>query len=184
MVMVTSAVGGEGRTTLATYLAAACARSGKRVLLIDADMQDPQQHIVFDRDGSRGFCDVLRATSTAESCVTSAEFEGLDLLPAGRSNPASRRTLTSEQFPEILSALAVDYDYVVIDTSPVLTSMEPLAMGRCADVVLLTAMRDLTSATELTDACGRLSACGIEPEGLIFQGGQLTHRRLATRKDA
>ena len=177
IIMVTSAVGGEGKTVLANQLAISFAYGGQRTLLIDADTSRAQQHAIFGLDGTHGFCDGLREGGNTAAYVQRTPYDGLDLLPAGRRDAASQKALANHSLESCLSELRAAYDIVLIDTGPVLTSAEPLMIGRSADEIILSAMRDVSQSTRVAEARERLSAVGLELSGVVVQGVPVATRR-------
>src|SRR5262249_30888475 len=83
VVMVTSALGGEGKTSLASHLATSLARAGCRTLLIDGDLRRPVVHRLFDVDGTPGLSEVLRGEAAVEDAVSPTPVDSLWILPAG-----------------------------------------------------------------------------------------------------
>lgn len=177
IILLTSALGGEGKSTLAGHLAVSLSRAGKRIVLVDADTRNPQQHLVFGVDGGRGFCDGLRAGADIDEYSLPTGYEGLSLLPAGRPDAASHKALANDVVESCLKELSANYDFVVIDAGPVLTNAEPLILGRHCDAVVLSVLRDTSQTAKVEEAVQRLRAVGVELAGVVVHGGAPELRR-------
>src|SRR5208337_3654070 len=93
VVMITSALSGEGKTSLASHLATSLARSGLRTLLIDADLRSPALHRLFDLTPDPGLSEVLRGEAALEDVVTPTAIEELKVITAGRCDHQTLRIL-------------------------------------------------------------------------------------------
>lgn len=182
-ILVTSSVGGEGKTTLASYMAAGFARTGKRVLLIDADTGNPQQHTIFGCDGEAGLCDALRDNDDTTPYISAAGYDGLYLLPAGKRDAASRRALANNRMSELLGSMRSQYDFIVIDSAPVLTNVEAMTIGRDVDSVVLSVMRDVSRTDQLLDARDRLQAVQVAVSGVVVHGDTIALRKQKLKSD-
>lgn len=129
---------GEGTTSIATNLAGAIAREGRRVLLIDACFASPKLHEVYSVAEPGGFCELLGGAEPA-SLVRSTRIPGLDVLVNGEptSDPASM--LNTERFGELISTLTAAYDHVIFDCDAVSTGDAPRIVASLADVTVLVA---------------------------------------------
>jgi capsular exopolysaccharide synthesis family protein len=133
VVMVTSAVAGEGKTLTAANLALTLAESyGRNTLLIDADLRRPAVHELFDVPNVSGLSDGLRATAEQKLSLRRVSPR-LSVLTAGQPDQDPAGLLTSESMRRIVEEAAAAFDWVVIDTPPV---------GLLADAKLLAAMVD------------------------------------------
>jgi succinoglycan biosynthesis transport protein ExoP len=139
--MVTSSEPGDGKTTVMANLSVAFAQSGKRTLLIDADMRRPGMSTMLEKRGREGLSQVLRddaplEESVAENIVTNV-VDGLDFIPSGTRpiNPAE--LLTSDRFSELLAWAETDYDQILVDAPPILAVSDPAIIGRMVDGVVL-----------------------------------------------
>jgi capsular exopolysaccharide synthesis family protein len=135
-VLVTSAVPGEGKSTTALNLALAMAERTRRVLLVDADLRLPSIADYCQLDGSVGLTSVLRGAVAAVDAIQ--PWAGvLDVLPAGQVPPNPNQVLGSKAFADFLTEMASHYDFVVIDSSPVLPATDALTLSRLVDGVLV-----------------------------------------------
>jgi tyrosine-protein kinase Etk/Wzc len=140
--LVTSAVKGEGKSFISATLAIAFAQTGKRVVLIDADLRKPDLHRLFGLDGDVGLANVLRDAAPLESALLPTQLETLKLLPAGvvpkDSDAATPAELfSSEAMQHLLQRLKERFDIVLIDTTPMMAVTDPSILAPMTDGVLL-----------------------------------------------
>ena len=176
VVMVSSAGSQEGKTTLAAQLAISLARTGRRTLLVDADMHNPQQHQVFGIPFGKGFCELLRGEVNAEDVTQAVSAEGLWLMPAGYCNQASLRAIADETAGKIISDVKSEYDFIVLDSGPVLTGADPMLLGQNVDATILSVRRDISRLPKIVEAYDRLQSVGIYVMGAVVNGATMEVR--------
>jgi capsular exopolysaccharide synthesis family protein len=138
---------GEGKTTVAAYLATSLAEANIRVLLVDGDLRRPTLHRVMEEDGTQGLGSLL--SGDAQDCVpVPTSLPKLDFMGAGTgiANPAE--LLHSRQLPELMAHWRTLYDYIIIDTSPLGLVSDGLLFGELADG-LLWVVRDRVSRKDV-----------------------------------
>jgi capsular exopolysaccharide synthesis family protein len=170
VVMVASAVEGEGKTALAGQLAAGLARGWRRTLLIDCDLRRPKAHEALGVALEPGLCDALRGTIEFEQAVRSTHVNKLWMLPAGQWDPAALHSLSREEVSAFFARLRKHYDYVIINTAPVLSSAESLLIGRQADAAILAVLRDVSRLPAVHAAYRRLTRVGVRVLGAVVLG--------------
>ncbi len=170
VVMVTSALGGEGKTTLAGHLAISLARAGQRTLLIDFDLRRPSLHRLFDLTGVPGMCELLRGEAGIDEIIQPTPLSMMWAIAAGQYDDEATHALARVDMRAFLDRLRQDYDFVVVDTSPVLPVSDGLLVGQYVDAVILSVLRDKSRMPAVAAACDRLSALGIRVLGAIVAG--------------
>jgi capsular exopolysaccharide synthesis family protein len=170
VVMVTSAEPREGKTTTASQLAASLARSGRRTVLVDADIRNPGAHRVFDMPLEPGLCELLRGEAERDAAIHPTRTPNLWLLPGGRCDLRSVQALSNSYLGSAIAALCVQFDYVVIDSGPVLKVADPLMVGQHVDAAILSVLRDVSEIPKVYEACERLRAVGITVLGSVVNG--------------
>ena len=137
VIQVTSPLPGDGKSTLAANLAVTIAKSGKHVLIIDADFRKPTLHQLFGINAEHGLVSVVRGTCSPMDAIIRTDVSGLSLLPVTQraSNPAE--LLTTPEFRELLVSFSQQYDFVIVDTPPLLAVTDPSAVAAQVDGVLL-----------------------------------------------
>ena len=170
VVMVTSALGGEGKTTIASHLATSLARAGKNVLLVDGDMRRPFIHRVFGHDLVPGVAEVIRNEIESDAAIQQTDIPNLAILSGGVGDQLSAQLLAQERVSELLSAWRSHYDFVIVDSAPVLPVTDTLLISQHVDGVLFAIRRDVSRATKVLSACQRLSLLGVPLLGAIAIG--------------
>jgi capsular exopolysaccharide synthesis family protein len=135
--LVTSAQGGEGKTTVAANLAVSLAQLGERVLLIDADLRRPSLHNFFGNKGSSGLVNFLTGDSDWRSLIYHAAPTGLDLLFCGPVPPNPADLLSSESMPALIREASKEYKFVVVDSPPLLNLADSRILSTLVDGVIL-----------------------------------------------
>lgn len=170
IVLVTSPSTLEGRTTVASQLAASLARAGRRTLLIDGDMRHPALHTLFDLPLEDGLCEVLRAEVEVSDVVRPTHAEGLWVLTAGYCDADAVHALATDQVQPIFEKLRAEYDFIVIDGAPVLGLSDSLLFGQHCDGALLSVLRDHTTLPKIHQSAELLRSVGIRLIGSVING--------------
>ncbi len=138
VIMVTSALPQEGKTTTSINTAVVLAQKGVRVLLIDADLRRPSIHKTLGMGPHSGLSNVLTGSTTVEQAITSSPIlPNLFVLPSGTPPPNPAELLASANMRDLLNQLREQYDHVVIDTPPSLSVTDAVVLSPRADAVVL-----------------------------------------------
>jgi capsular exopolysaccharide synthesis family protein len=170
VIQVTSPNQGDGKSTLAGNLAIAMAQSGKKVLIVDADCRRPRQHKVLGLAASVGLADVLAGLTGIDDAIRATATEGLSLLPCGSLPPNPAELLTSPRFQELLGELRQRYDFVLVDTPPLLAVTDPCVVAARVDAVLLTIRMSRKCRPGAVRAREILAALGVKILGVVVNG--------------
>jgi capsular exopolysaccharide synthesis family protein len=170
VIQVTSPNKGDGKSTVTANLAVSIAQSGKSVLLIDADFRRPRQHKIFGDTGALGLVSVLTGAADLKDALRQTTVPNLTLLPCGPrpSNPAE--LLTSAAFQEMLDWLKEHFDYVLIDTPPLLAVSDPSIVAPRVDGVLLTIRISRNGRPHAERAKELLSTLNARVIGVVVNG--------------
>lgn len=136
VILITSSQSGEGKTSLASNLALVTAQAGQRVLLIDADMRKPQVHHRFQISNLDGLSSVLIRERTLKDVVVAAQTPNLYLMPSGPIPPNPSEMLSSRSMRELVESCRKEFDYIFIDSSPVLAVADALVLTGISDGTL------------------------------------------------
>ena len=137
-IMIASTRPSEGKSSIASLTAIALALNGARVLLIDADLRRPSVHIRFRMSKSPGLSSVLSGKNAAKDAILPwDELPALHVLPSGPIPPLPSELLGSQQMSDFLHAAEKDYDFILLDTPPVLAVTDASVLSRMADAVIL-----------------------------------------------
>jgi capsular exopolysaccharide synthesis family protein len=170
VIMVTSAAGGEGKTTLACHLAASLARNWRRTLLIDADLRNPSAHARFDLPPEPGLSEVLRSEVEADEAIKATPLPRLSLLPAGRCDRHAIEGLSQDSLGELFERLGQHFDFIVVDVSPVLPVADALQVGQHADAAIFSVLRHVSRLPDVYAAQQRLAALHVRVLGAVVIG--------------
>jgi polysaccharide biosynthesis transport protein len=165
--LVTSAVPGEGKSTIAAHLAVACAQMGRKVLLVDANLRRPTLDKTFKVAGPIGLSDVLMGKRPYTDAVIKLEQPGLFLMPAG---PVSRTAadLIGTRSSTVLSKIQRDFDLVIVDAPSILAAPETQELAGAVDGVLLLTKAGGTGAKLVSEALSRLLRARANVVGLVL----------------
>jgi len=140
ILVVTSCVPSEGKTTTAINLAVTLAQTGARVLVIDADMRRPRIHSAFGIQNQRGLCNILANETSETETLALLQHEkdsGLYLLAAGPTPPNPAELIGSEQMRKLVVELAATFDHIVIDSPPIASFTDGVLLSAISDGVIL-----------------------------------------------
>ncbi len=166
--LITSSRPGEGKTTVALYLAATMAKAGSRVLLVDGDMRRAKLHRYFTVASSPGLAEILAEEQMPEHPVVATALPNLHFLPAGAASTEPGELVLGPAFGVFLRQLAPHYDHVLIDSPPVLAADDAAALAPGMDGVLFVVRGSYTSARMVRDALDALRQRHSRVLGLIF----------------
>ncbi|CAN5380986.1 polysaccharide biosynthesis tyrosine autokinase [soil metagenome] len=171
MIQVTSPNQGDGKSTLAANLAVSIAQSGKRCLLVDCDMRRPRVHRVFHlADPGPGLAAVIMGGVPLSAAIQRSCVENLFLLPCGKKPQNPAELLTSPNFGDLLDRLKADFDYVILDTPPVLAVSDPSAVAPRADGVILVFRMSNKVRPAAERAREQLAQIGANIIGVVVNG--------------
>ncbi|MGD0383010.1 MAG: polysaccharide biosynthesis tyrosine autokinase [Thermoguttaceae bacterium] len=162
VVMVTSAVSGEGKTTLAAQLAMSLARAGRRTVLVDFDLRQPSFDDAFGLQRSPGVSEILRNESDLARAIQHTQTGNLSVITAGRWNRMALSALANGGADSLFKELRDEYEFVVVDTSPILPIADARFVSQYVDSVVLCVFRDISEAPRIRAACEILEAFGVQ----------------------
>lgn len=166
VIQVTSPVSGEGKTTTASNLAVVFAAAGHRVILIDADLRKPRVHEVFSLPQSEGLTSVLLGEPYQPLVHT--PVANLDVLTSGPQPPNPSEVVGGRQMRALVETLAADYDYVIVDSAPVLPVSDSVGLASLCDGVLLVAQAAKTSKRQASDSANLLARSQTPLLGVVL----------------
>lgn len=166
-VVVTSAMPGEGKSSVSLGLALSLSESMGRVLLIDADLRKPSIADHTGLDGSVGLTSVLLGSASIDEAVQQWGTPGLDVLVAGTIPPNPTQLLASDTMRATLAVLKKRYDFVVIDTSPLIPVTDPLWLVHETDGAIVVARDRKTKRPQLSKAMATLGSVGARVLGVV-----------------
>jgi capsular exopolysaccharide synthesis family protein len=178
---VTSAVASEGKSATATNLAVVMAQLGRRVLLVDADLRKPRLHEVLKVSNRFGLVSYLTGGSDFDSLVCRTQVPQLSVIPSGPTPPNPSELLSSDRMRDLVAAARSRFDFVVIDTPPLLPVTDATLVGDLVDGVTLCMRAGKLTRDEARSCMNRLRMAGIKVLGVVLnrhlasQGGYSRH---------
>ncbi|GAX42392.1 Fis family transcriptional regulator [Tolypothrix sp. NIES-4075] len=168
-IAVTSSVPKEGKSTVSANLAAVMAQLGRRVLLVDADMHHSLQHHIWNLTNTAGLSDVIVGQAEFNTTVKQV-MPNLDILTAGAIPPNPLALLDSKRMANLIEHFSTIYDFVIIDTPPLVLGADALTLSKITDGVLLIARPGIITFTNANAAKESLERSGQNVLGLVVNG--------------
>lgn len=167
VIQITSPCPSDGKSTLAANLAVSIAQAGKSVVIIDADFRKPRVHHLFGlKSDVPGLAAAAEGEADVFAVVQATAVEQLSVIPCGPRPDAPAELLSSPRFAEVLKALKGRFDYVIVDTPPILAVSDPRVVAQRADAVLLTLRLTNTSRNDGVRAAEMLTDLGVNVLGV------------------
>ena len=168
-IMVTSALRGEGKSTLAANLAIAMAQAGHRTILVDADLRQPTQHRIFQTPNRRGLTDLLCAPEPEiEDHLIETSVAGLRLLPSGTLSPNPSELLSSRRMAQLVDFLPQIAEFVVFDSTPAASIADTAILANRVGGVVLLVEAGRTHRTWVNQAALNLERAGATVLGVVL----------------
>ncbi len=174
VVIVTSPLPNDGRTTIAVNLAMTTAQAGRRVLLIDANFRRPCLDKIFTAASQEGLSSLLIGEGQLDRVVCRTDVANLDVLFAGRVPPNPAELLGSSYFHKLIKDASATYDQVIIDTPPILIASDAAVLASVADGVILVLRATANSRGIARRALGLLSDVGAHLFGAVLNAAPVT----------
>lgn len=168
VIVVTSAIPSEGKTTTAVNLAVALAEAGHHVALVEGDLRRPRVSKYMGLIGSVGMSTVLAGQATVEEVLQPTKYEGLQAMASGPIPPNPSELLGSEASRALLVELRSRFDYVIVDGAPLLPVTDSAVLTTHADGALLVTRYGHTKSNELARAIGNLETIGARVLGVVL----------------
>jgi capsular exopolysaccharide synthesis family protein len=168
ILVVTSSVAGEGKTTTVTNLGAALVAAGKRVLIIEADLRRPSLNGYFGATNRLGLTDLVIGHADVDDALYPVGFNGLTLLPSGQLPPNPAELVGTDAMVDLLEHLRDRFDSILIDTPPLLPVTDAAVLAAHADGVLVVARAGKTTRHQLLLAMRSLQAVGARVLGTVL----------------
>ncbi|WDL95247.1 tyrosine-protein kinase family protein [Alicyclobacillus sp. ALC3] len=168
VILVTSAAAGEGRTTTTCNLAVTLSQSGLKVLVVDADMRNPDIHNRLHVNNDVGLSSVLSSSQESPRCIIPTDIPHLQVLPGGHKPENPSPLLAMDQFDGFISQVRQEFDVVLLDSPPLLTTSDALVIARLADGVVFVVDAQRTSRIVAQKALAQLKEMDVHIIGGIL----------------
>lgn len=176
-IMVTSATAGEGKTTTLCNVAATLADAGNKILIIDCDLRKPRIHKFFNLSNAIGVTDILLNGYDYKKFVNKIEYNNISVLTSGHIPKNPSELLSSESMKKFIELLKMEYDYIMIDTPPVVPVTDGVIMSTYIDRVIM-----VCSSGELNIDMGKRAKESLEKVGANILGVVLNKVPMNAKK--
>ncbi|MCB2211525.1 polysaccharide biosynthesis tyrosine autokinase [bacterium] len=168
--VITSPLPSEGKSLTTANLAISVAQSGKRIIVVDCDLRRPMQHKLFDVPRKPGMSDSLLNTDSASihDVIIPTHVNNLDIIPAGSSQHNPSELLGSQRMSAVLGELRSQYDYVLLDSPPVLPAVDSRLLGTLADGLVLIAHAERTKIRNFENALNLIRNLNVPVLGTVL----------------
>ena len=177
VLLVSSSVPGEGKTTVSVNLAMSMAERGKRVLIIDCDLRNPSVTKALRMRAKNSLLDYLTGRMMLRELIQPTAAENLFVIPGGVGGAAASELLTRERGVSMIQAARKLFDFVILDTPPCALLADAAEVAALADAGLLVVRQDCASRDQIIDGVQRLTDAELPMIGWVFNG---VERSLAT----
>lgn len=170
VLMISGASPNAGKTFISSNLAAVIAQSGKKVLLIDADMRKGYTHKIFGVANNNGLSDILAGKSNYNQAIKHIERANFDFISRGITPPNPAELLMHKRFGDLIKLASENYDIVILDTPPILAVTDAAIIGGYAGTTFLVARFEVNTAKEIEVSVKRFENSGVRIKGCILNG--------------
>ena len=167
VILITSPRSGDGKSTSASNFAISLAQTGRKVLLIDGDLRKPSQHRIHNVSNTLGMTDLLTDRFSYSDVVKKTSVATLDLITAGDELPNPAELLTSSRLQELIESLRTLYDFVVVDSPPILAVTDPAILSAVTDGVILIVRANTLRHHEAEETLERINSLGTNLLGMV-----------------
>ncbi|MBO3462264.1 polysaccharide biosynthesis tyrosine autokinase [Aetokthonos hydrillicola Thurmond2011] len=169
VIVVTSSVPREGKSTVAANLAIAMAQTDRKVLLIDGDMYRPAQHQIWEVPNNQGLSNVIIGQTQLNNAVQQV-MDNLDLLTSGFVPPSPASLLDSKRMAYLMETFVVNYDFIIIDTPALTVAADGAILGQMTDGVLFVVRPGVVDSVNARAACALLAKSRQNVLGQVVNG--------------
>ena len=177
IITISSPEAGVGRTVSTLNTAISFAQMDKRVLIIDADLRRPQIHTLLDMDNQIGLTNIIVGANSIPEAIKYNKTYNLDVLTSGKKAPNPTELLASSNMKELLQELSAHYDYIFIDTPPVMAVSDAIVVSKLATGMILTVKEGQTGYSTIKEALATLNLVDVKVLGML-----LTNDKVETKK--
>jgi tyrosine-protein kinase Etk/Wzc len=168
IIVMTSPTPEVGKSFVSANISAVMGAAGKKVLLIDADLRRGHLHRYFGLDRTVGLVDTISSTVMPDHVIHRNVVENVDFISTGSATDRPAELLSGEKFEDLLRQMSARYDFVLIDTAPVLAVSDALVVGRHAGAVFNVVRGGVSTVGEIEETVRRLNEVGATVTGTVF----------------
>lgn len=175
-ILVTSALAGEGKSTIAVNLALSLAQEGKKVALIDCDLRHPSDSAILNLEERKGLTEYLKGEMRFNECMVAGKDLGMDetmkflFVPGGTAVADGSELLEGKRMRQVVEALEGQMDYVILDSAPVGLLTDAGILAQFADGAVFIIKKDFARADHILEGMEHLAESKIHMVGCILNG--------------
>lgn len=166
--LVTSPTPGDGKSTVTANLAVVMAQTGKKVLVIDADLRKPVMHHIFSVNNLRGLTNILVQGESVSEVAHQVSVSGLYFVSSGPIPPNPSELLTSKRMAKLLEEVQEDYDIVLVDSPPMIAVTDSAILATRVDGVMMVVKAGVTRIDLVNDAIDQLKKASANFMGVVL----------------
>lgn len=170
VIQVTSPNMGDGKTTLITNLAVSIAQTGRKVLIVDADLRRPRVHRAYGLTCKIGLAEAIAGSADLDEVIQKTVVPNLSVLPCGRRPQNPAELLTSPRFEDVIDDLRASFDFILVDTPPLLAVSDPCIVAPRMDGLLLTIRLSKNGRPAAERARDLLAGLKVNCIGVVVNG--------------
>jgi tyrosine-protein kinase Etk/Wzc len=170
IILISGATPGVGKSFVSVNLAAVLASTGKKILLIDADLRKGYLHQYFGLERQNGLSELIAGQTALELAIQRSVVSNVDFIKTGVLPPQPAELLTHQNFAQLLATVSEQYDIVLMDTGPVLAVSDPLVIAPLVGCVFSIVRGGVTTMGEIEESVSRFNKAGSAVTGVIFNG--------------
>jgi capsular exopolysaccharide synthesis family protein len=170
VIMVSSAMPSEGKTTLSCHIASSLARAGRKVVLVDCDLRRPNVHRVFNLPNEAGFCEVVLGKKELDEVIQTGVPGGPAILSAGHLTPSVPPMLSTDATEQVFRGLKERFEFVIVDSSPVMIVHDTLVMAQHVDAVIIAVRKHVSRQPKVEALIDRLQSLEVPVLGTVTIG--------------
>ena len=173
--VITSAIPGEGKTSVTANLALSMTELGKRVVILDADLRKHKINALFDLERVPGFTDYFMELASYSDIIKPTATANLFVVPAGRIPPNPTEVLNSQKMADFIARLTTEFDFVLVDSPPLLSVTDAKILSHIVEHLLLISRFGHTEKRYISEAATALQQFKVSIVGVVFNGIEFTH---------
>ena len=168
VIQFTSTLPSEGKSTFVSNLSYLMGQKGQKVILLDLDLRKPKMNRVFNVPNKNGLTDYLAGKISLDEAINHSDDVGIDFINAGEKTTSVINVLEAKKLKELIAQLRETYDYVLLDTPPVISVSDALYISKLADGVIFIVAQGKAKKVLVKDAIKTLKEYGVNILGIVF----------------
>lgn len=172
VILITGESPGVGKSFISSNLSEVFSQLNKKVLIVDADMRLGKLHEMFNTTQDNGLGDYLAKGASLVDIIHPTEIDNIDFMPRGQHPPNPASLLSGDKFANMMTELNKHYDFIVIDTPPILAASDPIIISQYADKILMVIRYDKSIEGQVKYAVKQMNKANIHVDGIVLNDVQ------------